>query len=252
MRDRYFGVEIEHGNHRMNYIDVAIELREAFPELHQSGYKGLGLNVDHDGSGVEVRTPPLIGIEGFRTLRRLFAFLKRIGGYTTERDGMHVHFDAPEFLAQRELIPVLAKNWATNENVLLPFVHKRRHARWSCPRDMTDGSGCRQQYVFGVDELEARLAAGRSISQIQQTRGALNLRSLEDHGTVEVRLHEGTLEYGQAAAWIRFCIALINASADGKILKTCNTPQELLAEVKPHVTARRQLSRRASGELVYA
>lgn len=251
MRDRYFGVEIEHGNDVHGWSGVATLLRIAFPELHQPGYKNLTLTVGCDGSGVEVRTPPLIGSKGFRTLRSLFDYLKKIGGYTSDRDGMHVHFDAPEFVAQPELVPVLAKNWIANENVLLPFVHTRRHARGSCTRDLT-GHGGQPEFNISIEQLEAAAAAGGKPWELQRYRGALNLRSLERHGTVEVRLHEGTLEYGQAAAWIRFCIALINASAEGKLLKTCNTPQELLAEVKPHSTARRQLSRRASGELVYA
>lgn len=250
MRDRFFGVEIEHGNPQ-GWEYVRSQLAAAFPELHRPGHKNLTLTVGYDGSGVEVRTPPLIGAEGFRTLRSLFSYLRKIGGYTTESDGMHVHFDAPEFLAQPELIVTLAKNWTANENVLLPFVAVRRHRRGSCTRDLTDNA-LPVPYGVSIKELEAALAAGQPIQEIQRRRGALNLRALQEHGTVEVRLHEGTLEYGQAAAWIRFCIALINASADGKILRTCNTPQELLAEVRPHVSAQRQLSRRATGELVYA
>jgi hypothetical protein len=261
MRDRFFGVEIEHGNPSYGYSMVANMLRDAFPELFVPGHNKLTLSVGCDGSGIEVRTPPLIGIEGFKTLKSLFAYLKRIGGYTAAADGMHVHFDAPEFVANPELVILLAKNWVANENMLRPFVHRRRHDRGSCPSDLLytrtvydDGVG---DYVARpvIQLMEEAAAAGRDIGAVVANyggRGALNLANLPGRGTIEVRLHEGTLEYGQAAAWIRFCMAFINATAEGNIIRTCNTPVELLNEVKPHSTARRQLKRRAAGELVYA
>jgi hypothetical protein len=177
---------------------------------------------------------------------------------------MHVHFDAPEFQANPELIVVLAKNWVANEAALRPFVHERRHDRGSCRSDLgtpisrTVRGGMYvslPQPATPLALIEESAASGASVAEIvglQPNRGALNLHNLAHRGTIEVRLHEGTLEYGQAAAWIRFCIAFINASAEGSIIRTCNTPAELLSEVKPHSTARRQLKRRAAGELVYA
>lgn len=239
MRDRTFGVEIEHGNTR-GYQEVDSLMRERFPRIFDRSAYSYVANTGCDGSGVEFRTPVLKGTAGFRTLRTIFDYLNEFGGYVGEYDGMHVHFGAEDFVAHPELVKVLVKNWVANESLIEAFVHPRRIGRGSCPR--------RSAYVGNLD-------AATTLDEIKSacnSRNALNLSNLHRNGgTIEVRLHEGTLDADVAESWIRFMLRFLAASAQGKLIRSCNTHSELFGAVPTHHVTRKQLLKRVP-ELVAA
>jgi len=64
-----------------------------------------------------------------------------------------------------------------------------------------------------AEDIASRLNGGgfRATSRYQ----SLNLDALERHGTVEVRLHQGTLNGVKAIAWSQFIAGLIKISVQG-------------------------------------
>lgn len=159
-----------------------------------------GWRIGNDGSGVELRTPPLKGKSGIRTVRRTMERLKNAGGYVTTRDGLHIHHDAPEFVANPALAVKLARSWMNNLNEIHQLVHPDRRTSGHCPRW--------DEYYF--QELK-RWAAGHG--PLFTRRHDLNLYALHKHGTIEIRLHEGTLDADVMEAWVKFGQRLIHEVA---------------------------------------
>jgi hypothetical protein len=205
---RKFGVEIEcgyNGNYSYRgWEEVERKMKEAkFPvknrERYQSNRKFALYSVGRDGSGVEVRTPILAGNKGFDELKRIFAFLNNLGCYTGTNDGMHVHHDAPELVKDPLLTRNLVKSWVANRHAICEMVTPYRRSRmvaWTADsleslddwaegnQTHTDSYGYTYPITFGRNEL--------------------NIASLIEHGTIEFRLHEGTLNIDDAIAWIKF------------------------------------------------
>jgi hypothetical protein len=227
---RKFGIEIEHGNPQgSSYVDG--ELRRFIPSWFSAAIHGdHRTSVSSDGSGVEVRTPPLKGSRGFTEARNVFKFLKEIGGYVTDADGMHVHFDAPEYIGNHSLIASLVTAWNNNQASIHRMVAERRRERGSCPENLTykHAETLRKlakdprehvEMVYGVGGAQnyyGHRLVPKEQATVQNGRGALNIRSLLRHGTIEIRLLEGTLDPNVALAWVQFGQGLLDTVARRK------------------------------------
>lgn len=179
---RRFGVELEHGNRQHDCYSIARHLTEKGLPCFYGGQHGAGdhrdkWSVTPDGSGLEVRTRPLPGDTGFAELRKGMRILRDAGGFVTRRDGMHVHFEAPDYHADDQAKERLAETWLNNVRHIHQFVDPYRRG---------------QGY-------------GRTIPDKHSTGRDYDLNLRGHNGiTIELRLHEGTLEYQRAANWLRF------------------------------------------------
>lgn len=225
MRDRRFGVEIECG-HPNGHVHVDGLLRRHLPQWFDGSWGPVRATVGVDGSGVEARTPPLAGKQGFEELRLAFQILLDDGAYVTSRDGMHVHHDAPEFRANPALIVTAAKAWARNEQLIESFVNPIRANRGACPRI--------NQPRIDTAEYQVKHGANAHDVASHWGRGAINFGDLRQYGfgTIELRLHEGTLDFDTAEAWITFGQRFLNRVAQGTAVKACPDPDTLLKRLR--------------------
>lgn len=215
---RRFGVEIECGLPRGT--GQAEDLFSVDWEGHRDGEEE-GWWVDSDGSGVEVKTPILRGEKGFEKVRWAMDLLKAEGGYVTNADGLHIHHDAPEFVSNPNLCLQLVNSWRNNEPVIHQFVAPRRRQSSACP-----------SWSQGYFEYLERWARGES-SVLSASRNDLNLASLRSHGTIEVRLHEGTLDADVAIAWIMFGQRFIHEVLQNvDPLANAETDESFMAQIK--------------------
>lgn len=183
---RRFGVEIEHGGSR----DVAMKANKlAF------GKEATG--VGNDGSGIELRTPPLKGKKGFEQLRTCMDYLKKNGQWVSRSDGMHVHIEALDYIGQPKLLGKLVRSWMNIDPILRTLVSPYRYERLTDPWD-------KKQHA-------EKLEKGKSVGNVY--RWNLNLASIlnmtfpgsivaDARPTVEVRLHEGSIDSNVAIPWI--------------------------------------------------
>ena len=184
--ERRFGVEIECG-HPRGTSGVITSLRK---------YRIPHEDVGSDGSGVEVRTRPLRGKEGFRKLKKLMDHLQKIGCYITQADGQHIHLEAKDYEADPELRARLIESYAANREHIIKFVDPYRRNYGSCS-NVWEGSRKKKPNQERLRQVKQGVLFGR---------GDLNLSNLREgyHGTIEIRLHEGNLEFEKIQAWIHF------------------------------------------------
>lgn len=236
MRNRRFGVEIEFDSNSLGASRVVNILRDAFDRV---GYRRWNFSdrLDYDGSELELRTPILSGKEGFKKLELVMNTLDRAGCFTTDSDGLHVHHDAPEFTHNIDNCIRLVKSWKANRHLIYRFVEEYRTEAswdgeaggyWACP-GWTDSQ---------IETME------RDRQIPHWDRNDLNLMSLNRHGSIEIRLHEGTLYYPEAKSWILFGQRFIDRVVRHRMYESKDATN-LLEKVKVNPEAKRQLLSKA-------
>lgn len=230
--NRRFGVEFEFAT----YPRISWEEMQTF--LSDNGYGHWTMTPD--GSQFEVKTPILSGANGFKAMKGFLNKIKNgVGAYCTHYDGLHVHHDAPEFIGNRELVNAIVEGWVDNMPEIWAMVAPRRRQHAACPS-------------WGDEEIESLKTispswyGGENVSGegwiSTGSRRDLNIRALARHGTIEIRLHEGNLDYDTVASWVKFGQKFIQSVIDGTLEKA-NTTQELVKKI--------QVARNASRFLVY-
>lgn len=254
---RAFGVEIECGIDPENAIECPEQkikvsyygyrpwefIDAVLNRLQRTGKISRDWFWHEDGTLLELDSPILRGYKGMLELQRAMKYLREYGGYVTSSDGLHVHHDAPEFLEDPQLAVTLLKCWVANRDYVKKFIAPRRVADrgWGpfITHETTENVA-RWVEDEGLDGLYRELGYGY--------RYDCNLLSLAAHGTIELRLHEGTLDFDQAEAWVRFGQAFINRVASGKAVaaeRGLGSTRRVLEEFKVTKRAHAVLARKA-------
>lgn len=223
--DRRFGVEIEasfqdvDGTHDAHYRRCSELLKAAkFPLKWR---KDIGI----DGSGFELRSPILCGTAGMKELERIYDFLNQHGVRCTPVDGAHVHHDAPDFIKDRQLVHRLAVGWHKNRDIIQLFVAPRRWESTACEKFP-------DHYIGKQGAIETWAQRTYGIRSAISVRNDLNLRALAQHGSIEVRLLEGTMDFKKIKAWILFGQYFLHkATRLKRPIAKCKSPEELLHRI---------------------
>lgn len=232
--DRTFGVEIECG--LPGGYEAACDLFRVdydYYDYNDIDYSTMW-SVGEDGTEVEIRTPVLQGEAGFKTLHDAMDKIRDAGGYVTPADGMHVHHGAGEFVGNPALCSLLVKSWKNNEEAIHSMVAPRRRESRACPKWSPDALSYLDQWL-----------AGRT-GYLYANRNDLNLSPLGGLGTIEIRLHEGTLDPDVAIAWIKFFQVFLHEVLEGaEELAPAPTDTDLLSRIKlaPEAQAALELKR---------
>lgn len=219
-----FGVELEFKFPRgLSLGSIAQEITEAGvqcnDEIYNHSNRGYwkavtDASVDTNGtSGGEIVSPILQGEEGFRQLRIVCNTLTRLRCKVNKRCGFHVHVGARGMSV--DFFKNLVSMYAAAENQIDSFMAPSRRAS-------------NNSYCGPVRVNPMLLSAAQNVDQVvsacyqsgsgSNARGAnryrkLNLMSFWQHGTVEFRQHQGTVESVKAENWVRFCLRMCLAAA---------------------------------------
>lgn len=193
---REFGVEIECGlEGGTRRACELIGIRDYYDDYEDEGGNDFGWSVISDGTDVEVRTPVLQGESGFEQLRWAMDTLKSDGAFVTPSDGLHVHHNAPDFAGNPANCVQLVRSWRNNIDAIRMMVDPRRYPP-------IGGGPCPPWHDTTFENLE-RWQRGEQ-PYMNVGRHDLNLASLGGHGSIEIRLHEGTLDADVAISWVKF------------------------------------------------
>ena len=183
----------------------------------------------HDGSvrGAEIVSPILDG-ERLNEASTVARLLLGVGGKVDRSTGFHVHIGARGVLDYDHIA-----NWYINWNALHDAIGA-----------LVAPSRLNNSYCKTVDQAHAETNAERirngNVSDFRGDRyQSFNLQAYDRHGTLEIRLHQGTLNGTKAVAWSLFIDAFKQYSqasllashrlGSGTSLERCENLLDLLA-----------------------
>lgn len=223
--NRQFGVEIECKSNGFG-ISGTVKL------LRDNGLNDWASKVYEDGSEVELPSPILKGPEGLGQVKKVMDLLVDNGFTTTTYDGMHVHHDVDD-LNLKQLLQIF-KSWQENQEEIEKIVqHQRRN-----------GEFCQHLTRYDLEYIERNISANLDTARTDKYRGM----SLYNHAysrTVEIRLHEGTLNFENARAWILFGQAFITNVAQRSFPLPKLPLSDLLHATKTYKIAHKPLLEKA-------
>jgi len=229
---RKFGIEFEALGLTVNA--AAEVLRNQNIPLQVVGYSNTSANqqgqwkVCRDGSiptGFEAATPPSTS---FNHVMIACAALTGSGAYVTRSCGTHVHVDAHDI--DLNALKRLCKIWIRIEESMEELVSRSRRGHSSyCHSNRFQFSSA------AVAFADIDLAVNRTVlcRKMQNSRYVkLNLETLRKHGTIEFRMHQGTLNADKIERWTRLCIRIVNLAVTDQFDLTNSTRLNLLPMLK--------------------
>ena len=170
---------------------------------------GLNWSVKPDGTrGVSAEAvSPILGSDTLTQCTTAARALASAGATVNKQTGYHVHLGADYYGLNG--IANLVVNWAMAHDTIAALV---------APSRLNNGF-CRPLSLQDADRTAEQVRNGR-IANINGGRYySLNLASYDRHGTVEIRLHHGTLNGSKIKAWAEFCNAMAEAAKAGITLE---------------------------------
>lgn len=153
--------------------------------------------------GFELRTEPLKRQEMWSYLKGLLRYTYKNNCGVNSSCGLHLHASHPKFF-NAEYIKKLVFFWISIEDVIMSTQPKGRFNNYYCKRTLF-------QYIndYGRIIPEEKEELIREMSN-KDRYSALNLSALQKHGTIEIRLHEGTLDLVKVEAWVTLMKAIFD------------------------------------------
>ena len=133
--------------------------------------------------------------------------LLRAGATVNKKTGYHVHIGADHYGSDG--IAALVRNWYTAANAIGALVAPSRLNNHFCNHSIG---------AQGIDVWTESIRNGNIHNSGRGRYLSLNLDSYHRHGTVEFRLHHGTLNGKKIQAWAEFCESIATYSTAGGIL----------------------------------
>lgn len=164
------------------------------------------------GTGLEVVSPPLRGLEGFEQIDKVCAVLKDKGCRVNKTCGLHVHVDARRPVMELPALKRLAMLYAENEIIIDQLMPKSRR-------------GNENAYCRSIRRGLNKIDNASSVDALQKALGVkkyvkLNLAPYHSRGTVEFRHHSGTVEAGKITKWVSACLRMVKCAADERVAET--------------------------------
>ena len=201
----------------MRTYGIELETSSISISTAQSALNSAGLNwqAKYDGTnGVDAEAvSPILTDESLNETLKAARVLLRAGATVNRQTGYHVHLGADQFGLNGIAATVL--NWYTAAEAIGALVAKsrlnNRYAKHNFER-------------HAVESWAESIRNGRiDNSGINHNRFvSLNLNAYAAHGTIEFRLHHGTLNGKKIQAWAEFVQSLAEFSTAGGILGAGN------------------------------
>lgn len=230
-----YGIELE---------TSSISIRTAQSALN---HVGLNWSCKPDGTaGVDAEAiSPILTDDSLNESITAARALLRAGATVNRKTGYHVHIGADHY--GNDGIAALVRNWYTAADAIGALVAPSRLNNHFC------------QHFLSASVVDGWVESIRNGNISNRFTGhnrylSLNLDSYGRHGTVEARLHHGTLNGKKIQAWAEFVQALAEFSTAGGLLTSgtgnrlndCHTLLDTLSWNHLDITTRDYLKNRAN------
>jgi hypothetical protein len=193
---RRFGVELE-VSEADNWTAI-----ERSRDLTVFGVKSDG---SVNGDGLEFYSPILSGDAGLEAVDNLCGYAANNGWFADESCGYHLHIDCGDLNGiQKKRIYYAYK---LTEDLWRRFVPQRRVSGCCYCREIPIEAARIREMRFSEIKAEVRRGANHRYVWC-------NLLSLENHRTIEIRLHDGTVEAEVVSNWIKAHVLFIDRIKD--------------------------------------
>lgn len=225
------------------------------------------INTENNGDQCELVTPILTESD-IPTLQAIASELKAAGAIANKSCGLHVHIGADGLTATA--IRNLVNNIASHEELLYKALAVPQNRKRYCrPTDKNFLNRLNAQKPATIEELKPVWYGGSCdcLIHYHESRYTIcNLHALFTHGTVEIRIFNGTLDADEIKTAIQLSLALVrNAKASKRtIYKPVQTdnerfamrtwltrPQGLNLNGDEYATLRHHLTRNLSGNTAW-
>lgn len=208
--NRKFGVEFEVIMPRNRTMrEVTNALAEAGLRTRSDSWdSNVGWYVKGDGSlrggnGMEIVSPPLRGEAGLDEVQVALRVLRSLGAKVNKSCGTHVHHDVADLDVDQFKRTVTS--WFNNQPIIDGLVAPSRRAHGDT------------QYTNPIREGELqRVLSCQTLREIRQCRigryRSMNIQAYSVHGTIEIRQHQGTVDFEKVRSWIKLGQAIIDQS----------------------------------------
>jgi hypothetical protein len=230
MTSRNFGIEIEFIG---NLTDATRAVQNAGLACHYEGYthrvtRHWKVVTDASvGNGGELVSPILSGPEGIEEAKKAVAAVASIPGAAVSRScGFHVHLAVADFNLRQ--MKNLVKLFAKYEDILDLYVSQSRRGNGNvyCKSNFAAFAGFTlnahnaEEHTKACTALFAKVDAAQSINEVLNVFGSddscryhkLNTRAYLRHGTIEIRMHQGTLDAEKVGMWVELCNYLVECA----------------------------------------
>lgn len=253
---RFTGVEIECGLGTLKSRELRSLTGKWGSGIHSDG------SVNAGDYSIELVTSPARGDAFVSQVRETCAVLAACKTVVDKSCGLHVHVDARDLTTASVLTAV--RLYARVERSLYGLVARSRRSNTYCgpwgdaltkphylsdgrtvnPMDkdasLTDRERALDVATYG-SEREARYAKESREKHGSRYHG-LNLNALAVHGTIEFRLHHGTVNPDKIIMWAAVCNSIVEFASkhtESEVENLRGTPAEILEKVigDPEVTA---------------
>ena len=204
-----FGVEIECLMMRSRFIERARDNRMQYEYQgynhtdNRSYYKFVTDSSIHGDNPIECVSPILEGNDnGFESLKNCCKTLNEADAKVNRSTGLHVHIGASGMTDEWFLN--IFKNYKALEAIIDTFMAPSRR------RD--NNTFCKSLQGYNFDY------ACNTIADLQRKLSSryykVNPMSINRHGTIEFRQHQGTTDFEKISNWVRFCAKLVQWSKE--------------------------------------
>lgn len=184
--------------------------------------------ITEDGSlanGVEILTPPARGITLVRNTKEVMDTMREAGWEATERCGLHTHIDLRDVKENARFMARLFMLGFAVEDVLYSLQYEdRHHSSYSVPLRTQFGFNSvigptaeDLEYVYnGLDKRDRY--SKRRLEENRTTKWgnryySWNFHSVWYRGTIENRVHEGTLDAERILNWADLLQAIVERAS---------------------------------------
>ena len=231
-RGRTFGIEIEFHTAIRSDVVRAVEAVVGY-HIHMVGYHGNTCVTCHQtvsgyskwkletdssatagmanagaqphNQGGELVSPVFSDEDGLAEIKAVMSALRSVGAKVDRRHGLHVHIGAADIFGTRLIH--LMQSYDKAQTVFYKLVAKSRK----------NNHFCRPNSSLELQQNVTAVSLGRQMPNREKYRG-MNFAPMSRIGTIELRMHQGTLNGTKATEWIRFLLGFFNATQNGVIL----------------------------------
>jgi hypothetical protein len=165
-----------------------------------SGMNNAGVHRHNQGG--ELVSPVLSGPQGLEEIKKVMKALRSVGAKVDYRHGMHIHIGVADIISDPTKVRTLFENLQMAQTTLYQLVAPSRRTN---------------HYCNPVSSMKFSRWAHGDFSTCNHTDG-VNVSNINRIGTIEMRMHQGSLNGKKATEWVNFLVALFDASAEGVVI----------------------------------